>query len=64
MTDRRDQTLAGQYRRAAHEAELKGRPVTALLFRNAAWLEENGWDYLRCLNDEPQDTTVKGPDDV
>ena len=64
MQERRDQSIAGQYRRAAHEAERLGMPITAKLFRNAAWLEKNGWDYLLCLNDKPQDTTVKGSDNV
>jgi hypothetical protein len=64
MVDRRDQTIAGIYRRAAHEAEQCGLPATALLFRNAAWLEEMGMDWLMVMRQEPQDSTVKGPDDV
>jgi len=64
MDDRRDQTIAGIYRIAAYEAEQRGLPATALLFRNAAWIEEHGMDWLMVMRQEIQDSTVKGSDDV
>ena len=46
MTEKRDTSEAGQLRRTAFDLERRGRPITAILFRNAAWEIERGMTWL------------------
>lgn len=56
-----DAEAAAHLRRSAEWLERDGRPVTAMLFRNAAWIAAHGCEWLQFVHraGKADDTEVK-----